>query len=134
MLARVAAEHERAPEVGLPLIEDRAEVEEHDVVVGDDAVRRVLPVGPQRVLPRPHDSLVPVPLDAEHLRRQIADLVGQLLLTDAGAEHAGALDLGEQLRRLILGIEEHFDAEVLICHGLARRLAHFCHATTALER
>ena len=34
-LVRVVAEHEGPAEVGLPLLEDRAEVEEHDVVVGD---------------------------------------------------------------------------------------------------
>ena len=107
VLDRIVAEYERPPEVGLPAFEDRAEVAEQDVVVGDDPVRRVLPVGLQRVLPRPHDSLVPVAFDTEHLRGQVPDLVGQLRLPNAGSNHAAALDLGEQLRRLILGIEEH---------------------------
>ena len=131
VLALVVAEHERAPEVGLPPIEDRAEIAEHDVVVGDGAVRRILPVGLQRVLPRTHDSLVPVPLDAEHLDGQIADLVGQLALADACTDHAAALDLVEQLLRPILGIEEHFGAEVLV---RLRRVAHSADVTTAMER
>ena len=114
VLARVVAEHERAPEVGLPLLEYRTEVAEHDVVAGDDAVRRVFPVRRQGVLPRPHDPLVPVPFDAEHLGGQVADLVGQLPLGDPGAEHAAALDLGEQICRPIVGIEEHLGTGSLV--------------------
>src|SRR3954471_17064341 len=57
MLARVVTEHEGAAEVGLPPVEDRADIAEHDVVVGDDEVRRILPVRLQRVSSRPRDRL-----------------------------------------------------------------------------
>jgi mannose-6-phosphate isomerase-like protein (cupin superfamily) len=55
-----------------------------------------------------------VPIDTEHLGGQVPDLVGQRTLTDARADHAAALDLGEQLRRPILGIEEIIGSEILI--------------------
>ncbi len=47
-------------------------------------------------------------------RGQVVDLVGQLLLTDAGADHCAALDLVEQLRRLILGIEKPFGSDAFV--------------------
>jgi hypothetical protein len=125
---RIVTEHVRAAEVGLPPLEDRADIAEHDVVVGDHQVGRILPVRLQGVLPRPNDSLVPMPADAEHVRGQIPDLVGQLLLANACADHSAALDLGEQLRPLILGVEEHPDPGTLV------RLVHPADATTAMER
>src|SRR5271163_3129430 len=39
-LVRIVAQHERAPEVSLPLLENRAQVAEHDIVGGDHAIRR----------------------------------------------------------------------------------------------
>ena len=70
---------------------------------------------------------MPVAFDTEHLRGQVPDLVGQLRLPNAGSNHAAALDLGEQLRRLILGIEEHLGPEILV------RDSHSFDATTAME-
>ena len=55
-----------------------------------------------------------MPTDTEHLGGQIPDLIGQRLLTNAGADHAAALDLGERLLGLILGVEEHLGTEVLV--------------------
>ena len=57
---------------------------------------------------------------------QGVDLVGQLLLTDAGADHRAALDLVEQLRRLILGVEKPFRPQVFV----EDRLLHSNDATT----
>ena len=47
-------------------------------------VRRVLPVGLQRVRPGPDDPLVPVPAGAEQLRAQIPDPVADLRLALPG--------------------------------------------------
>ena len=73
VLDGVVAQHEGASEVGLPPLEDRPEVAEHHVVVGDDPVRRVLVVGLQGVRAGPDDPLVPVPVDAEQVGRQVPD-------------------------------------------------------------
>ena len=61
-----------------------------------------------------------MPTDTEHLGGQIPDLIGQCLLTNAGADHAGALDLGEQLLGLILGVEEHLGTEILVRYPLLK--------------
>ncbi len=51
-LARVVPpEHEGAAEIGFPFLEDRSEVDEHDVVVGDGEVGWIAARGLQRVLP-----------------------------------------------------------------------------------
>ena len=76
-----------------------------------DPVRRMLLERLQGVLAGPHDPPMPVPGHPEHVRGQVADLVGQLLLTDAGADHRASLDLVEQLRRLGLGVEKPFRAD-----------------------
>ncbi len=60
-LVRVVAEHERAAEVGLPLLEDRAEVQERDVAVGDHPIRGMLLERLQGVLAGPHDAPMPMP-------------------------------------------------------------------------
>ena len=91
----VVAEHERAAEVGFPALEDRPEVAEDDVVAGDHPVRRVLPVWLQRVRPGAHDPLVPVPVHAEHLRREIANCVAHLNLALPGRFHPALLDRRE---------------------------------------
>ena len=70
---------------------------------------------------------MPVTVDAEHHRGQIPDFVGQLRLPNAGPNHAAMLDLGEQLLRLILGIEEHLGPEILV------RDSHSFDATTTVE-
>ena len=66
---RVVAEHVGAAEVGLPLLEDRTEVEEHDVVVGDGPVRWMLLERLQGVLAGAHDPPMPVSGDSEHRLR-----------------------------------------------------------------
>src|SRR5271169_466250 len=96
VFVRIAAEYERPSEVGLPLLEDRAQVQERDVAVGDHPIRRVLPKRLQSVLAGPHNPPMPVLGDTQHLRRQVADLVRQFLLTDTGADHAASLDLVEE--------------------------------------
>ncbi len=123
---RIVGQYERAAEVGLPLLEDRTEVEEHDVVVGDDPVRRVLTERLQGVLTGSHDPPMPVPRHAEQLFGQFVDLVRQVLLTDTGADHPASLDLVEELRRLVLGIKKPFRTDVFV----GDRLLHSIDATT----
>src|ERR1700742_1663764 len=94
-LVRVVAQHERAAEVGFPFLEDRTEVEDHDVVVSDDSVRWMPTERLQGVHAGADDPAMPVSLYPEQLRGQIADLIGQLQLTDAGADHFASLDLVE---------------------------------------
>ena len=113
-LDRVVAKHEGAAEVGLPLLEDGAEIAEHDVVRADDPVWRVLPVGLQRVGPGPHDALVPPAPDPEHVRGQVADRVAGLPLPDPRRDQPALLDLSEQLSRLGLGIQQPGDPRVLV--------------------
>jgi len=94
-----AAEHVGAPEVGRELLEDRTEVGEDDVVRLDDPVRRVLPVGEQRVRAGPHDALVPAPGLPEHLVGQVPDPVARRLLALAGRDDAPRPDLVEHCHR-----------------------------------
>ena len=117
-LVRVVAEHEGAAEVGLPLLEDRAQVQERDVALGDHPVRRMLLERLQGVLTGPHDAPMPVRLDPEQFGGQVADLVGQLLLADARADQSAALDLVEQLRGLGLCIKKPFSAGVFVGHRI----------------
>jgi hypothetical protein len=105
VLDRVVAEDEGPPEVGLVLLEDRSEVGEHDVVRADHPVRRVLPVRLQRVRPRAHDPLVPVPGRTEQLVRQIPDPVTDRPLALAGRDESALLDLREEPFRLRLGFQ-----------------------------
>ena len=67
MLGRVVADHISAAEVGLPLLEDRTEITEHDVVGLDQPVRRILAIGLQSVRASPDNPLVPVALHSEHV-------------------------------------------------------------------
>jgi len=81
------------------------EVQEHDVVRGDHPVRRVVLVGLEGVRSGPHDPLVPVPADPEHLGGQVPDRVARLDLADTGGDDAARLDRGEQLGRLGLRVQ-----------------------------
>jgi hypothetical protein len=83
----------------------------------------------QGVLAGPHNPPMPVLGNTQHLRRQVADLVGQLLLTDTGADHRASLDLVEQLHRLILGIKKLLRAGIFV----GDRLLHSNDATTPTE-
>src|ERR1700722_6525913 len=121
-LDRIVPEHERPAEVGLPLLENRAEVAEGNVVVGDPAVRRVRPVRLQGVRAGPDDPLVPVLVHAEHLGRQVPDLVARLDLADARRDDPARLDGREQLRRLGLRVEQPGRANVLVQNGERHKL------------
>jgi len=57
--AGIVAKDVGPSEVGFPVLEDGPEVEEQDVVVGDDTVGRVVARGLQGVLAGPHDPFVP---------------------------------------------------------------------------
>ena len=105
MLDRVVAEDEGPAEVGLPALEDRPEIAEGDVVLADDPVRRVLPVGLQRVRARADDPLVPVPADPEHVRRQVADRVAGGRFAHPRRDQAALFDGTEQVRRLSLRVQ-----------------------------
>ena len=59
-----------ATEIGFPFLEDRTEIEEHDVVGGDHPIGWALTERLQGVLAGPHDPPMPVSGDAEHLRGQ----------------------------------------------------------------
>lgn len=112
--ARIRAEHERSAEVCFPFLEDGPEVEEHDVVVPDDAVGRVAARGFQRVLSGADDALVPMPGDTELLFRDITDLVRQRPLRDAGSDEFTVEDFIEQFGGFVLGIEQFRDAGVFV--------------------
>jgi len=114
VFVRVVAEHVGAAEVGFPFLEDRTEVEENDVVGGDGPIRWMLFERLQGVLAGADDPPMPVSGDSEHRCGQGVDLVGQLLLTDAAADHFASLDLVEQLRRLRLGVEKPFHPQVFV--------------------
>jgi hypothetical protein len=116
LLDPISAEYERAPEVGLELLEDRPEVGERDVVGPDQPVGGVFPVWQERVRAGPDDAFVPVPGPAEHLVGQIADAVAYRTLTLAGCDQAAVCHRGEQRRRLVLGRQQPFRAPVLIHH------------------
>jgi hypothetical protein len=68
---------------------------------------------------------MPVSGDSEHRCGQRVDLVGQLLLTDAAADHFASLDLVEQLRRVRLGVQKPFHPQVFVedrlCHNTMLR-------------
>lgn len=102
MLAVLVAQHERPPDVGLPLGDHRPEVDEDDVVGADPAVGRVLEVGLQGVLARAHHPLVPVLRGPEHLRAQVAHRAADLGLPRPRGDEASPPDLGEQLLRALL--------------------------------
>ncbi len=70
---------------------------------------------------------MPVPGHAEHLGGHGVDLVGQLLLTDAGADHRASLDLVEQLGRLGFGVQKPFHPYLFV----GDRLLHPIDATAA---
>src|ERR1700742_3618991 len=60
----IGAENEGPSKVCLPLLEDRAKVEEKDVVFTNGVVRRIVGVRKERILPGTNDSLVPVGRDS----------------------------------------------------------------------
>ena len=72
----------------------------------------------QGVLTGPHDAPMPVGFHPEQLGGQIADLVGQFLLTDARADQATLFDLVEQLRSLGLGIQKPLRTDTLVGHRI----------------
>ena len=113
-LDRVVAEHVGPAEVGLPLLEDGPEVQEHDVVRCDRPVRRVLAVRLQGVRPGPDDPLVPVPVHPEHLRGQVPDRFARLGLAHARRDDAVGFHGGEQLDRLGLRLHEPGGAHALV--------------------
>ena len=128
-LVRVVAEHVGAAEVGLPLLEDRAQIQECDVALRDHPVRRMLLERLQGVLARPHDASMPVCSDPEQFGSQVPDLVGQLLLTHTRSDQPAALDLLEQLRGLGLCVKKPFSAGVFVGHRIdatAGRLQPYC--------
>ena len=130
VFVRVVAEHVGASEVGLPLLENRTEVEEHNVVVCDDPVRGTLLERLQSVLAGPHNPPMPVSGDSELLCGQCMDLVGQLPLADAGADHRAALDLVEQFGRLGFGVQKPFHAYLFV----GDRIVHSIDATASEPR
>ncbi|KAJ6441521.1 FAD dependent oxidoreductase superfamily protein [Purpureocillium lavendulum] len=105
LLGRVVAEDKGAAKVGLPGLEDGAQVDDEDVVGLHDAVGRVLLKGTQRVGPAAHDALVPVRAHAVPPLAELVDGVAELLLRHARPDEV-ALDLGEERRRLGLRVEE----------------------------
>ena len=113
-LDRVVAEYVGPAEVGLPVLEDGPEVQEHDVVRGDRPVRRVVLVRLQGVRTGAHDPLVPVPADPEHLGGQVPDRVARLDLAHAGRDDAARLDGGEQFGRPGLRVQQPGGADVLV--------------------
>ena len=119
MFDSVIAEHERAAEVSLPVLEDGAEVAKHDVVSANHPIRRVPPVGLQRVRSRAHDPLVPIAVHAEHLRCQIADRVARLRLAHPGSNDSALRHCREQLNRLGLRVEQPGGPGILVVnqHG-----------------
>ncbi|MDT5018956.1 MAG: hypothetical protein QOD39_5116, partial [Mycobacterium sp.] len=114
---QIVAKDEGPPEVGFPFLEDRSEIDEHDVVGCDITIGWIIARGFQGVLSCPNDALVPMACHAEHVRRQITDLIRQCPLSDAGTHKSTTVDLVEQSRRLVLGIEQSCDAGPLV-HGL----------------
>lgn len=121
LLDRIVAEHERPPEVGLVLLEDRPEVGEHDVVGADHPVRRILLVRHQCVRPRAHDPLVPVSGRAEQFVRQIADPVADRPLALPWGNQPARLDLREQLGRPRLSLQQPRRAHRFTVHTADRR-------------
>ena len=114
MLDRIIAQDERPTEVGLPPLEDRAEVAEHYVVGSDDPVGWVLTEGLQRIRPRTNDALVPMPVDVEQLRRKVPDGVTCFALGDSGDDESTLLDVREQLCCLVLRGEQSFRPQLFI--------------------
>jgi hypothetical protein len=55
----IRAQYVRPPEISLPLLKDRTEVAEYDVVLGYSPVRWVLPIGLEGVYARSDDPLMP---------------------------------------------------------------------------
>lgn len=65
MLPDVVSDRISASDIGFPILEHGAEIEEHDVVLRDDPDGRVVPGSRKRVRPGPDDAFVPVLLDSE---------------------------------------------------------------------
>jgi hypothetical protein len=58
MLAGIGAQHVGTPEIRLPLIEYRAEVQINDVIVGDPAIGCVIVIGQYRIGPGARNAIV----------------------------------------------------------------------------
>lgn len=74
---------EGSSRAGPPTVLHRPQIEEGDVVVSDNAVRRGVAVRVARVGPAPHDASVPVLADTEVLKGQCLDLPVEREFVDA---------------------------------------------------
>jgi hypothetical protein len=97
VLHRIASENERAPEIGFPGLEDRTEVQEHDIVVADRQVRRVLAIRLERVCSGTNDALVPVPLDAKEFFSQRVDRFVEIFFGDTRPNEIARFDFAKEL-------------------------------------
>lgn len=74
-------------------------------------------VGQHGILTGAHDALVPVSAHAETSARELKDFAGQLAFELARRDQAARDDLGEQLLRLVLRLEQGAGGEMQIFGG-----------------
>jgi hypothetical protein len=116
---RVVADDVGPAEVGLPLLEDRPEVAEHDVVGRDHPVWRVLTIGLQGVRASANDPLVPVPFHPEQVTGEVTDRVASCTLANPGPDKCTLVNLLEQLDSLGLRIQQPRYPRILIEDNVA---------------
>src|ERR1700722_4763406 len=66
-LQGVRAQNKRPTKIGLPMLEDRAQVQKENVISSDHQIRRIVIIGKQGILARANDALMPIGGDAIHL-------------------------------------------------------------------
>ena len=89
--ARIVADHIRATEVCFPAFEDWVEVEEHNVIVLNDAIGRVSDKRLKGVDAGTHDFLMPVLGNAEFIVGDLHNLAAELTFGFAGGNQAAGI-------------------------------------------
>src|SRR5277367_1787424 len=102
----VGAENKRSSKIGLPLLEDRAQIQKKNVIHAHGQVGRVLFIRRKRIAPGANDALVPVSGNSKHLLGEIVDVLVQLAFQDVGANETASFHRMEEVVRFGLSLQQ----------------------------
>ncbi len=121
VLPRIVADHIGAADIGLPLFEDRSEVEKDDVILLHLPDRRVLRKDGDGVQARAHDALMPMHRDAEILFGQSENVAFDVALASSRRDQAFGLDRVEHGFGLFFGLQQGGELQIIVHGGLFNR-------------
>src|SRR5271163_1263011 len=105
-LRRVGAENERSSKIGLPLFEDRPQIQKKNVVLVHGQVGRVLLIRGKRIAASANNALTPISGNSKHLVGEIVDFLVQLAFQDIGANKTASFDSMEEFVRFSLSLQQ----------------------------